>query len=374
MKLQTDSNRIFGLDIFRALAIIIVVLGHGGFMLNNTSIQEFPYIKMIDGVDVFFVLSGFLIGGILLKTLNKSKKFKLSDLFRFWKRRWFRTLPNYYLVLFLNYLVVKYGIINGDIEQFNFHFITFTHNFSSPFYDFFWESWSLSIEEWFYIFTPILIFGLYKILPSKISFLIITLLMITFPLIYRFSIYNPNIDHFWWDVTFRKTVMCRLDSIGYGLLAAWLYYYYPIYWKRIKFPALIIGIVLLIFILHFDKAINTLYKQTVYFSLISFTVMLFLPIAVSYKKAKGIIPIAIQHISKISYSMYLINLALVAEVIRNNIPPTGGADGILKYLLYWTIVILASTLLFKYFEKPLTDLRDKKPKDLFSRKKQARLS
>jgi peptidoglycan/LPS O-acetylase OafA/YrhL len=58
--------------------------------------------------------------------------------------------------------------------------------------------------------------------------------------------------------------------------------------------------------------------------------------------------------------MYLINLALVAEVIRDNFPPSGGADGIIKYLIYWAIVIVASTLLFTYFEKPMTDLRDKK--------------
>lgn len=368
MKLHTDSKRIFGLDIFRAFAIIIVVIGHGGFILEDTIFEEFPYFKMIDGVDVFFVLSGFLIGSILLKEINKPKKFNSSDLIQFWKRRWFRTLPNYYLILILNYLVVKYGIIDENIEQFNFHFITFTHNFKSPFYGFFWESWSLSIEEWFYIFVPILIFGFYKILPRKTSFLVTTLIMISLPLIYRFSIYNPNIDNFWWDVTYRKTVLCRLDSIGYGLFSAWFYYYYSKTWGKIKLPALTIGIVLIFCILNVEAPENTIYKQTFYFSLVPFAVMLFLPIAESYKKSSGVVPIAIQHISKISYSMYLINLALVAEVIRDNIPPEGGADGIFKYLLYWMVVILGSTLLFKYFEKPIMDLRDKKLKTLPNKK------
>lgn len=362
MHLETDSNRIFGLDIVRALAIIIVVMGHGGFMLQDTCIEAFPYIKLMDGVDVFFVLSGFLIGGILLKIINRSASLGISDLFRFWKRRWFRTLPNYYLVLLLNYLVVKYGIIHEDIEQFNFHFISFTQNFSTPSYGFFWESWSLSIEEWFYIFTPILIFGLYKILPGKTSFLIVTLVMISFPLAYRFSIYRPDIDGFWWDVIFKKTVLARLDSIGYGLLSAWLYYYHARFWHKIKWPALAIGIALTVFILNFDAPVTSLYKQTVYFSLTSFAVMLFMPIAASYKQAKGLVPIAVQHISKVSYSMYLINLALVAEVIRDNIPPTGGIDGIFKYILYWTIVITGASVLYKYFEKPMMDLRDKKPR------------
>lgn len=364
MRLETNNKRIFGLDIFRATAIILVVLGHGGFILNGTVLEGFPHFKMIDGVDVFFVLSGFLIGGILLKELNKPNSFKTSDLMRFWKRRWFRTLPNYYLILLVNYLFVKHGIIKESIEQFNFHFITFTHNFNSPFYGFFWESWSLSVEEWFYIFTPVMIFGLCKWLPNKISFLTATLIMIILPLLYRYSIHNPTMDGFWWDVTFRKTVLSRLDSIGYGLLFAWLYFYHPEFWKKIKIPAFILGVALIIFVLNFDRSPNTLYKQTIYFSLIPFAVMLLIPMAHGYKKAKGFIPVAIQHISKISYSMYLINLALVAEVIRDNFPPNGGTDGIMKYIIYWVIVIFASTLLFKYFEKPMMDLRDKKIKIL----------
>lgn len=365
MRFETDSNRIFGLDIFRSTAIILVVLGHGEFILKGTRLEGFPYFKMIDGVDVFFVLSGFLIGGILLKELNKQERFEIPDLIRFWKRRWFRTLPNYYLILFINYLVVKHSIIKENIEQFNFHFLTFTHNFISPSQGFFWESWSLSIEEWFYILTPLLIFWLCKILPVKTSFLVVTLMMIFFSLFYRISIYDPNIDSFWWDVTFRKIVLCRLDSIGYGLFFAWLYFYYSKLWRIIKVPAFITGIALIVFLLNFHQSPNTIYKQTIYFSLVPFAVMLLLPMTESYKKAKGFIPMAIQHISKISYSMYLINLALVAEVIRDNFPPAGGIDGLIKYLLYWTIVIIVSTLLFKYFEKPIMNLRDKKMNILF---------
>ena len=63
--------------------------------------------------------------------------------------------------------------------------------------------------------------------------------------------------------------------------------------------------------------------------------------------------------------MYLINLGLVAQVIEKNFPPTGGTDGLIKYLLYWFLVILFSTLLYKYFEKPIMDLREKKSLKLF---------
>jgi len=65
------------------------------------------------------------------------------------------------------------------------------------------------------------------------------------------------------------------------------------------------------------------------------------------------------HISLISYSMYLINLALVAEVMRDNFPPRGPHTAWASYGIYWIVVIVASTLLFKYYEKPVMDLREK---------------
>jgi hypothetical protein len=66
--MNNNTTRNFGLDLFRALAIVLVVLSHGKFLLNGTVLENFPFVKMLDGVDLFFVLSGFLIGGILLKS------------------------------------------------------------------------------------------------------------------------------------------------------------------------------------------------------------------------------------------------------------------------------------------------------------------
>ena len=57
--------------------------------------------------------------------------------------------------------------------------------------------------------------------------------------------------------------------------------------------------------------------------------------------------------------MYLLNLALVAEVINNNFPPRGPLSAWALYIVYWAAVILLSTLLYKYYEKPMMDLREK---------------
>jgi peptidoglycan/LPS O-acetylase OafA/YrhL len=356
--IKTDRN--FGLDIVRAVAILLVVFGHGSYLLTNTFLDNFPYVKMIDGVDMFFVLSGFLIGGILLKEINAETRFGVRELTRFWKRRWFRTLPNYYLVLLLNYLVVHFAIIHEDITQFNWKFLLFCQNFSTPFYGFFWESWSLSIEEWFYLTSPLLLVLFLRFFSAKSSFLLVTILMIITPFAYRIISLNPSIDNFWYDQTFRKVVVMRLDSIAYGLLAAWVFYYYVQYWKKFRIICFIAGVGLIVFIVNHHAPNTSFYKQVLMFAITPVSAMLLLPFAQSIQSARGMIARAISHISKISYSMYLINLALVAEVIRDNFPPTSEMDGIFKYLLFWTIVLLGSTLLYTYFEKPMMNLRDRR--------------
>lgn len=357
---QNNSDRIFGLDIFRSLAILLVVQTHGAFLLNETSLVNFPYFKMIDGVELFFVLSGFLIGGILLREINSKEKFGIGDLTHFWKRRWLRTLPNYYLILLINYIIVHQGIIREDIQQFNWRFLFFFHNFSSPFYGFFWESWSLSVEEWFYLFTPVLLILFLKFTSPKRSFLTVTLLMIAFPIFWRAWNLDPSMEDFWYDVTFRKVVLMRLDSIAYGLLAAWTFQYFNSYWTKFKFAALLTGIGLIVFILNYQAPDNAWYNQVIYFSITPISAMLLLPFAQSIRSAAGMGAKAITHISKISYSMYLLNLAIVAEVIRDNFQPLNGMHGIMKYVIYWVIVLIGSTLLYKYFETPIMGLRDRK--------------
>lgn len=352
-------RRLFGLDAFRAIAIVLVVLNHGKFMLHDTVLEGFPFFQTIDGVDLFFVLSGFLIGRILLEVMGADAPPGHRDLWRFWIRRWFRTLPAYYLVLGLNVLVVGTGIISEDFSQFSYRFFLFLQNFSTPFYGFFWESWSLSIEEWFYLLTPIFMVGLRRFMPIKPAFLIATLAMIALPVGYRFLITNPTIDAFGWDVTFRKVVLCRLDSIGYGLLAAWAARYLPVQWNNLRWPAFAGGLLLIAALMNVEAPVGSVYKQVWYFSLTPFAAMLLLPLAASVPAVSGAFARSVVHISKISYAMYLINLALVAEVIRDNFPPTGGWEGILKYVCYWAVVLVASTLLYRYFEKPIMDLRDR---------------
>ena len=74
LSIRLDPHRIFGLDILRAFAIIFVMLDHGQQILPPIFREICSFISF-DGVSIFFVLSGFLIGGILIKILNKKSNF-----------------------------------------------------------------------------------------------------------------------------------------------------------------------------------------------------------------------------------------------------------------------------------------------------------
>ncbi len=358
------KKRIFGLDLMRALAIIFVVMGHGGWMLNKTN-TNFPWIRFIDGVELFFVLSGFLIGGILIKLFQNTESPKLRTIYHFWIRRWFRTLPNYYLILLLNILLVYYGIINEDFSQFNWKYFLFIQNFSQPFYGFFWESWSLSIEEWFYLLFPIILGVLYFIgkylkVSKKHIFLYSINLFLIIPFLLRFFVASKfNVDSFWLEVKIYKVVIYRLDGIALGLLAAYIKYWHPNFWFKSRNISFALGIILTYIILYSSWLPNDFSTKVFKIILQGIGCFLLLPKFDSIKSAPPIITKICTHISLISYSMYLINLALVSEVIRDNFPPHDAKSAWIMYLSYWVIIITVSTLLYKYYEKPMMDIRDK---------------
>jgi len=361
MSKDSSKNRVYGLDVLRAIAILIVVHVHGAWMLQGSFLEKFPWIPLVDGVELFFVLSGFLIGGILLRMIRKNEgSFSFKLVLQFWKRRWFRTLPNYYLILFINILFAYLHFNGNDYHQFNWKFILFLQNFSWPFHSFFWESWSLTIEEWFYILLPLGFFTSLPFLKEKKAILSIILLLLFAPLFFRLLQSGHKVDGYGWDVLFRKVVVMRLDAIIYGVLAAYIHFYHIKFWQKYARLFFVFGLIIIIGIGFVPMAPNDFFVKTFYFSIISFGAMCLLPAAEMTRSYKGQIGKMITHISLISYSMYLVNLGLVSQVIKKHFTPESPQEGILKYFLYWFIVIGVSSLLYAYFERPLMNLRDRK--------------
>ena len=122
-----DKERIFGLDLMRAMAILFVLLSHTVFLLpfsKETQNLVFQYCGFF-GVELFFVLSGYLVGKILIKLFNE-RSAEFDTVRYFWIRRWFRTLPAYYLALFLSAIVYYFSHKQVVFtEPYNFLYLVF---------------------------------------------------------------------------------------------------------------------------------------------------------------------------------------------------------------------------------------------------------
>lgn len=356
------EKRVFGLDLMRSIAIINVVLVHAGWAYEK--IGNIP-IKLISGVELFFVLSGFLIGSMLLRMFLAEKPYNLRAISRFWVRRWFRTLPNYYLILLLNIIVVYFGIIQEDFAQFNWRFFLFLQNFDSYFQGFFWESWSLSIEEWFYFLFP-MILGLAYLagrrarISKRYVFLCTIILFEAVSLVLRLAVAGRfEVDDYWYDVKIHKVVVYHFDGIALGLLGAYLKHYHPVGWHRCRNITFVLGIVISYAVLYAGWDANSYVNKGFKILLQGVGCALLLPRFETWKEAPMWLRRPVTHISLISYSMYLINLSLVSSVIVAHVDVSSVGEGWLWYAIYWAVVIVASTLIYKYYEKPIMDLRER---------------
>ena len=164
----SKKKRNVGLDLIRAIAIAIVVFFHGDSLLPTGS-SKYMAIGGVYGVELFFVLSGFLIGTILLKVIAE-REASLRSIYQFWIRRWFRTLPNYYLFLLANVAVV---LVLNEQWRLSLEHLVFVQHFTSFDRALMPEAWSLCIEEWFYLSFPVTAYACCRIpIPKKYGMLL----------------------------------------------------------------------------------------------------------------------------------------------------------------------------------------------------------
>jgi len=122
----------------------------------------------------------------------------------------------------------------------------------------------------------------------------------------------------------------------------------------------ILGIIIIYINFYIPHDPNSFYTKTFSYSVTSFGAALLLAKADSIKNMTYK-PIGklVTFISVISYSMYLVNLSLVAQVIEKNMYFETNSDHIYMYIIYWGTTIIISTIIYRLYEKPLMDLRDK---------------
>jgi peptidoglycan/LPS O-acetylase OafA/YrhL len=362
---EFHPDRIYGFDMIRTLAIITVLYGHGSLITRVTPNSLYAHsTEFIDGVFVFFILSGFLIGQLLIYTLD-TKPVTKKTLVDFWKKRFLRTLPAYYFTLLLLIIISLITIKGfGNIKTL-FYFI-FIQNFATYHPYFFAEAWTLTIEVWFYIFIPLTAFILkgYCNFNTKKALLYTAILYILLGLVIRSIRYYSltEIDGMVIDFAFRKQVITRIDSVTFGVLGAWIFKYYNFIWARYKNIFLFIGILMFLYTKFpiFDHGYY--YRTVIFYSLQSLSFLLILPFFSYIKTGSGILFKIITTLSYVSFSIYLINLNLVQLFIVNNInfgSLTGDSLIIVKYILYLFLSIVGGIYMYKKIELPFMNMRKK---------------
>jgi peptidoglycan/LPS O-acetylase OafA/YrhL len=218
------SRRIPQLDGLRGVAIALVLAFHYvnfavetgaprwmGFLIRPTSLGW-------SGVDLFFVLSGFLIGGILLDARESSNYFRV-----FYRRRVCRIFPLYFAFLVVIFVVGHFArpplqdIFRPEIPW--LPLVTFCQNFWMAIHNMLGAgavnpTWSLAVEEQFYLTLPAVI---YFVKPSRLIW-IVTAGIVAAPLI-RLTIFlvNPRLT-----AALYVLLPCRMDSLLLGVAAAYL--------------------------------------------------------------------------------------------------------------------------------------------------------
>jgi len=152
----TSNARLRGLDLLRAAAIVLVLMTHYcGFVSGQATFGVIGKVGWA-GVDLFFVLSGYLIGNQLLAPAARGEPLSLKA---FFVRRLLRTLPNYYVVLAV-YWLFPGPPLGGSSMASPWRFLSFTQNFGLAYGQTFTHSWSLCIEEQFYLLLPLVVLAL----------------------------------------------------------------------------------------------------------------------------------------------------------------------------------------------------------------------
>ncbi len=338
-----------GLDILRGLAVILVLFRHSG--LNNSNIVK--YFGWL-GVDLFFVLSGYLISNILFIEYKKNHSIRVK---RFLIRRGFKIFPSFYFYMFAT---VIFYLITGSSEFRWQQFVSELFYVQSYSPGIWVHTWSLAVEEQFYLIfsITILLLSRKKILKKRGAVIgsLIFLLVLSFSM--RFIATYPHRldDHYF----FMKTHL-RADGILFGILLSYLLNFTRFFSGLQKRKLILSSLGILLILPGFYYGGGSFFMNTAGLTLVNlgFALLVLLSLNMddylsnhssvllkSSVKAIGFIGIN-------SYSIYLWHLNakdIVYAVFSYNT--------VFMTFLYLLLALALGIIMYNVIEKPLLQLRD----------------
>lgn len=198
------QKRLPSLDLLRGVAAFAVAIPH--LMLyvlpGNAKLEAMA----VAGVEVFFVLSGYVLAPQILMCLDNPRLFPT-----FLMRRWMRTIPPYVFAL------IAMAMIAGKLGSNDFlRYLIYCQNLlgQANQEDFFAIAWSLSVEEWFYIAFPVFLLAISSLVRRSRRAVIAAVAFILIITVLREALGN----YAEWGSQVRRVVLFRVDSIAYGFL------------------------------------------------------------------------------------------------------------------------------------------------------------
>lgn len=356
----TDRARQPGLDLLRALAIIVVVFYHAGifgFKLPERC-HRFGWV----GVDLFFVLSGYLIGGQLLAPLARGQGINFG---RFFARRALRIMPAYFVVLAI-YFCLPWLREYPEISPL-WKFLLSIQNIGLHGGTAFSHAWSLAIEDQFYLLLPIVLL-LISFWP-RFGLIVPFLVFIAGLALRAFLGWNNPGPH--GGVSFGGfqtwiyyPTWTRLDPLVFGVALAAIEKFRPAWWKQLTNCAIWLWLpafVAIVYGLYIGEGETLGVTAVIWqFPLIAFGMAALLVCVVSPRLPFGRIEIpGAAFLASIAYSVYLSHKLVIHAVLQflqaHNIALTSWT----AHLLVQLSIYAAGTILFLLVERPFLQLRHK---------------
>ncbi len=357
------SSRNHGLDTLRAIAIILVFCYHYYvFVSGSYTFGIWSDVGWV-GVDLFFALSGYLIGNQIFAAMRSEGGFSLRH---FYARRFLRTLPNFYFVLALFFLWPWFRV-KGEMLPL-WKFLTFTQNYQLTPGTPFSYAWSLCIEEQFYMLLPAVALLVARVRGSiKWGWALVVATLGT-GMAMRASLWDPihlanegGIDYY---QNIYYSSFCRFDELVAGVALAMAKNYHGQLWQRMtKHGNLTLALGLGVTAVTFYLLINYHYSfaMTVFgFPMLALSFSLLILAALSERSVLRTVRIpGAASIALWSYAIYLTHkqacLLMAMELKQYGYGPEDGVT----LLAATAVSILAGWLLYVCVESPFMRLRER---------------
>jgi len=357
------------LDLLRSLAIVLVLLRHGERAIYEVTTSAIPGLHTVFvngwvGVDLFLVLSGYLITTSLLKLYKKQDGDRPTiNVKHYFRARILRIVPAYYTILILTtigffpYFAVEYEQLGLRI----IYHLFFLQDYLPA--DINVVFWSLGVEEKFYIIAPVLILALIKFKNSNLQIIFLITLLLLSPALKTLTFLNLDTPLTYQDFfqqlrsPFHATLEPLVTGVAIGFLSC-KYENEALKKNALKLLSITFVIFFAMMLSHEFLADFALYDITLQPLLITFMFGAMVLLATHLKSHKCPLENYNRVISRLSYALYLVHFPLIPFSLGiASIIPLGSFG-------FWGVYLMLSfgsaLLLHFLIEKPFLLLKDHK--------------